>query len=321
MSESESDSVAEPAAVQRHLTAADLRSPRWIAAHVGIVVLVVAFLLLGRWQWHVGHKVAPLTQQQLASWRIPVPARSLITAEGVDGTKVGQAVTVQGSYDATRQLLVPGRALNGKTGYYLIAPLVTGSGQAITVNRGWLPAVGTAQPSMPAPPPGQVTVTGWAAASESATGSVNQNGIVQTLAPGATSGPHEVSVISAAQLVNLWPYHLPDGYVSASDPVSLTGGLTAIPAPLPPHGTSWDLLNIGYAFQWCLFAIVTVGWYLLHWRRELRASAALAEEEAESQPWPGMELGSSAAEQDDVARSDVRSSAAAAQREIGESAG
>lgn len=321
MSESESASVNEPAALQRHLTTDDLRSPRWIAAHVGIVVLVVAFLLLGRWQWHAGHKVAPLTQQQLASWRTPVPAASLITAEGMDGTKVGQAVTAQGRYDATRQLLVPGRALNGRTGYYLIAPLVTGSGKAIAVNRGWLSADGTAQPSMPAPPAGQVTVTGWAAASESATGSVNQNGIVQTQAPGAVSGPHEVSVISAAQLVNLWPYHLPDGYVSATDSGSLSGGLAVIPAPLPPHGTSWDLLNIGYAFQWCLFAIVTVGWYLLHWRRELRASAALAEEEAESPPMPGLELGSGAPGQDDVRPDEVRSTAAAAQRETGESTG
>ena len=303
---------SESAAVQRHLTADDLRSPRWIAAHVGIVVLVVVFLLLGRWQWHVGHKVAPLTQPQLASWRTPVPAASLITSDGVDSTKIGQAVTAQGTYDATRQLLVPGRSLDGHNGYYLIAPLVTAPGKAIAVNRGWLPAAaagtaGSAQPDMPAPPAGLLTVTGWAAASESATGSVNQNGIVQTFAPGAASGPHEVSVISAAQLVNLWPYHLPDGYLSATDSASLSGGLKAIPAPLPPHGTSWDLLNVGYAFQWCLFAIVTVGWYLLHWRRELRASAALAEAEAEAEAEPQP--------------AEPEPSAAAAQREIGESAG
>lgn len=310
--------MSESAAAQHRLTADDLRSPRWIAAHVGIVVLVVAFLLLGRWQWHVGHKVVPLTQQQLASWHTPVPAASLITPDGVDGRKIGQAVTQQGSYDASRQLLVPGRSFDGHDGYYLIAPLVTAPGEAIAVNRGWLPAEGTAQPAIPAPPTGRVTVTGWAAASESATGSVNQNGIVQTTAPGAASGPHEVGIISAAQLVNLWPYHLPNGYLSATDTASLSGGLKAIPAPLPPHGTSWDLLNIGYAFQWCLFAIVTVGWYLLHWRRELRASAALAEEAAE-------DLASAPARPDDLRPEEPepqpQPSAAAAQREIGESAG
>lgn len=307
-------SVSESAAVQRHLTRDDLRSPRWVAAHVGIVVLVVVFLLLGRWQWHAGHKVAPLTERQLASWRTPEPAGSLITADGVDSTKIGQAVTVQGTYDSTRQLLVPGRTLDGHPGYYLIAPLVTGPGRAIAVNRGWLPAAGTAEPAMPAAPTGRVTVTGWAAESESATGSVNQNGIVQTIAPVAASGPHEVSVISAAQLVNLWPYHLPDGYLSATDAASLSGGLKALPAPLPPHGTSWDLLNIGYAFQWSLFAVVTVGWYLLHWRRELRASAAAAEEAADAAADAGPGQPQPQLPQD-------RASVATAQRETGESAG
>jgi len=258
------------------LTRDDLRSPRWIAAHVGIAVLAVAFVLLGRWQWDVGHKVLPLTPAQLTAWRTPEPVASVLTADGMDGSKAGQAVEATGTYDASRQLLVPGRSLNGHPGYYLIAPLVTGPGQAIAVNRGWLPVTGSvaAPPAIPAPPSGQITVSGWAAQSESATGSVNQNGIAQTLAPNAKVGAHEIAVISAAQLVNLWPYHLPNGYVSATDAASTSGGLTAITAPLPPHGTSWDLLNIGYAFQWCFFALVTLSWYALYWRRELRASDA-----------------------------------------------
>ena len=301
------------------LTRADLRSPRWIAAHVGIALLVAAFLLLGRWQWHVGHKVAPLTQAQLAAWRTPQSAASLITATGVDGAKIGQAVEAAGSYDASRQLLVPGRTLNGRAGYYVIAPLVTGAGQAVVVNRGWLPASGEAQPAIPAPPAGRVTVTGWAAESESATGAVNQNGIAQAGPTAVASGPHQVSVISAAQLVNQWPYHLPDGYLSATDSASVTGGLTAIAAPLPAHGTSWDLLNVSYAFQWCLFAVVTVGWYTLYWRRELRAGGAdadLAGTESESDSDDTVAAAVVADDRDPTA-----GVAALAQRETGESTG
>ncbi len=259
----------------RRLTRDDLRSPKWIAAHLGIVVLAVTFVLLGRWQWDVGHKVTPLTAQQLAAWNRPRPAAAVITPDGVDGDKIGQAVQAQGSYDATHQLLVPNRELNGRVGYYVVTPLVTGPGEALAVNRGWMPADGAAPPAAPAPPTGQVTVTGWAAGSESASGSVNENGILQTTAPDTAGlGKQELGVISAAQLVNLWPYHLPNGYLSATDASSTAGGLTPIAAPLPVHGTSWDLLNIGYAFQWCLFAVITVGWYLLYWRRELRASDA-----------------------------------------------
>jgi len=254
------------------LTRDDLRSPRWVGAHVGIVVLAVAFILLGRWQWDVGHKVLPLTKQQLAAWSAPVPASSILTAQGLDGTKAGQAVQLSGSYDATRQLLIPGRTFNGRIGYYVLAPLVTGSGQAVAVNRGWLPADSSAEPPIPAPPTGRITVTGWAAEPESESGSVNQNGIAQSQSgpTAVATGPDEAAVISPAQLVNRWPYHLPDGYISATDAASTSGGLIAVPAPLPSHGTSWDLLNIGYAVQWWFFSIVTVGWYLLYWRRELR---------------------------------------------------
>jgi cytochrome oxidase assembly protein ShyY1 len=273
------DARAEEEQLRRRpaLTRDDLRSPRWVAAHVGIVVLVVAFIFLGRWQWDVGHKVLPLTKQQLAAWNTPVPVASILTDQGLDGTKVGQAVELSGTYDATRQLLVPGRTLTGSAGdgYYVLAPLVTGSGQAVAINRGWLPARGSAEPAIPAPPIGRVSVIGWAAEPESDSGSVNQNGIAQGAAPtAAATAPDEASVISPAELVNRWPYHLPDGYVSATDAASTSGGLAAVPAPLPPHGTSWDLLNIGYAFQWWFFSIVAVSWYVVHWSRELRETGA-----------------------------------------------
>lgn len=290
-----------PAAPERVLTRADLRRPKWVAAHVGIVLLMVVFVLLGRWQWHAGHKVQPLTNAQLAAWRTPEPLDSVITpADGLNGTQVGQAVQTSGTYDATRQLLVPGRVLNGQQGFYVLTPLVTGTGQDVVVNRGWLAADGTAKPAIPAPPAGRITVTGWAAEPESTTGDVNNNGIVQAEPGTATAGAGEVSVIAPAQLVNMWPYPLLDGYVSATDARSTTGGLKAIPAPLPAHGTSWDLLNVGYAFQWCLFAVIAGGWYVIYWRRELAGPRVAVldpdleddedfEDEEESDPAQGLD--------------------------------
>jgi hypothetical protein len=70
--------------------------------------------------------------------------------------------------------------------------------------------------------------------------------------------------------VNQWPYHLNDGYVTAMDTASLSGGLLAVPQPLPLHGTTWDLLNVCYAFQWWLFIVILGSWYVIHLRRELR---------------------------------------------------
>lgn len=257
------------------LTPAELRSPRWVAAHVGILVLAIAFALLGRWQWDVGHKVAPLTAGELQSWHTPEPVNSVITsAGGLDGTKVGQAVEATGSYDSKRQLLVPGRILDGHSGYYVLAPLVTGSGRAVLVNRGFLPATGRAVPAIPAAPGGRITIVGWAAEPESTTGEVNDNGIAEAQTTGTVTAADEVQYISPAQLVNQWPYQLSDGYVTATDPVSRSGGLEPIPAPMPLHGTTWDALNIMYAFQWWLFIVILGSWYFIYLRRELRGLPA-----------------------------------------------
>ena len=280
MSSPEAPTVAAPApddaggaedALVPRLTPEDLRRPRWIAAHLGILVLMLAFALLGRWQWDVGHKVAPLTAADMQTWRTPEPVASVITAaNGLNGTQVGQAVEAGGTYDSARQLLVPGRVLNGHTGYYVLAPLVTGSGEAVLVNRGFLPATGGAVPAIPAAPTGRITVTGWAAEPESTTGEVNANGIGQAQTTGTVTTSDEIQYISPAELVNQWPYHLSEGYVTATDSASLSGGLTLIPAPLPPHGTTWDALNICYAFQWWLFIAILGSWYVVHLKRELR---------------------------------------------------
>jgi cytochrome oxidase assembly protein ShyY1 len=262
---------AEDAPVLRRLDPAELRRPHWIAAHVGILVLMVAFALLGRWQWDVGHKVAPLTATELQTWRTPEPVGSVITpANGLNGGQVGQAVEASGTYDSTRQLLVPGRVLDGHKGYYILTPLVTGPHAAVLVNRGFLADPSATAPAIPAAPKGRITITGWAAEPESTTGEVNDNGIAETQTTGAATTSDEIQFISPAQLVNQWPYHLNDGYVTATDAASLSGGLQPIAAPLPVHGTTWDLLNVCYAIQWWAFIVILGSWYFIHLRRELR---------------------------------------------------
>jgi cytochrome oxidase assembly protein ShyY1 len=276
------DDEAEVVLLAPRLTPQDLRSPLWMAAHLGILVLMIAFALLGRWQWDVGHKVAPLTTAELQAWRVPEPVDSVITAaNGLNGTQVGQAVEASGTYDSARQLLVPGRVLNGHTGYYVLTPLVTGSGGAVLVNRGFIPDAGSAEPKIPAAPSGRITITGWAAEPESTTGEVNANGIAETQTSSAATAANEIQYISPAELVNQWPYHLNDGYVTATDSASLSGGLQLIAAPLPQHGTTWDLLNVCYAFQWWLFIVILGSWYVIHLRRELRPVPVVDEDDDE----------------------------------------
>jgi cytochrome oxidase assembly protein ShyY1 len=287
---SPAEDEAEDAPTLRRLDPAQLRRPHWIAAHVGILVLMVAFALLGRWQWDVGHKVAPLTATELQTWHTPQPVDSVITAsDGLNGTRVGQAVEAAGTYDAKRQLLVPGRVLNGHKGYYILTPLVTGPNTAVLVNRGFLADASTTAPAIPAPPKGRITITGWAAEPESTTGEVNDNGIAEAQTTGAATASDEIEYISPAELVNQWPYHLNDGYVTATDSASVSGDLQAIAAPLPIHGTTWDLLNVCYAFQWWAFIVILGSWYYIHLRRELRGVPIGPEDLDEDDEFDGLD--------------------------------
>ena len=66
-----------------------------------------------------------------------------------------------GRYDAGHKLLVRNRPFDGQVGFHVLAPLVTAAGPALLVDRGWVPAGedATVVPDVPAPPPGEVTVT------------------------------------------------------------------------------------------------------------------------------------------------------------------
>ncbi|HET9171554.1 MAG TPA: hypothetical protein VFN97_19095, partial [Actinospica sp.] len=56
-------------------------------------------------------------------------------------------------------------------------------------------------------------------------------------------------------------------------------GLQEVSGPLPLHGTTWDALNIMYAFQWWLFILILGSWYFIHLRRELRPAPIEADDE------------------------------------------
>jgi cytochrome oxidase assembly protein ShyY1 len=140
-----------------------LREPMWRRALLGVIVLSVAFVLLGRWQWHrheykvaradriVGNYSAPAVPiQQL----VPDPQRRL--PAGLEW----RPVQVRGTYDTADTVLVRNRPLNNDTGYEVLVPLRAITGAVLLVDRGWVPAGATAErpDAVPAAPPGTVDV-------------------------------------------------------------------------------------------------------------------------------------------------------------------
>ncbi|MFJ4985635.1 SURF1 family protein [Streptomyces sp. NPDC088732] len=275
-----------------------LLTPRWLGGLLFVVCAVVFCTFMGSWQLsrfedrvqtHRAAQDAPARDARTA----PVPlaellptARSAVTAE-----TSGRTVTATGRYDGAHQFLVPGRELDGRTGYYVLTPLRVTGGQALPVVRGWLPGdASKASPAaVPAAPSGEVTVAGALQAPEtdSTDGAVTRGGLPVG----------QLGMISAASLVNLVPYPVYGAWITQTEGV--TAPLTAVP-PAAPAGTGLDLKafqNLGYTGEWFVFAGFVLFMYVRLLRREAEtrrdAALGLVEQSPES---PGAPAAASAAQ-------------------------
>lgn len=96
--------------------------------------------------------------------RTPVPVTDVLAP----GRRVAEddewrLVTATGVYDAAETVVVRYRTRKSAPGVEVVVPLVTADGTAVVVDRGWFgtddPEIGPDE--LPAPPDGEVTITGW----------------------------------------------------------------------------------------------------------------------------------------------------------------
>ncbi|MCP2363384.1 cytochrome oxidase assembly protein ShyY1 [Nonomuraea thailandensis] len=240
-----------------------LLTPRWLALHVVVLLVIPAFVFLGRWQFGRFEERSANSERVTANIEAaPMPLERLASA----GQQVGEddrfrRVTVAGTYDAAHELVVRRRPQQGRNGYYVLTPLVTGGGTAVIVNRGWVPAGATADaaPEVPAAPAGQVTVTGRLRPSETE----ENSGITDR--PGLPAG--QVLLIDAGKIGQGLPYSLVGGYVELTEQQPTPASAPA-PVPEPDVGAGGGL-NLAYGVQWWLFIGIAVGGWVLLIRREV----------------------------------------------------
>jgi cytochrome oxidase assembly protein ShyY1 len=250
-----------------------LLTPRWIALHVVVLLVIPAFVFLGQWQFGRFEERSANSERVTANIEAaPVPLDRLAAVDRPAKEEDRyRRVTVAGTYDPAHALVVRRRPQEGRNGYYVLTPLVTASGAAVLVNRGWVPAGATADtpPEVPAPPTGQVTVTGRLRPSETEESSGLRN------VSGLPAG--QVLLIDADAIGNGLPYRLVGGYVELTEqrPAPATA-----PAPVPePDVGAGGGLNLAYGVQWWLFiGIAVVGWGLLI-RREVAERKAQGTQE------------------------------------------
>lgn len=227
--------------------------PRYLGLLALMIAATIVCGLLATWQWDRAHRALTASTQTEAP---AVPLSELMTVgDPVTNAAASRPVTVTGAFDPTQQVLVPGRSIEGTDAVIVVTALhVTepdGSRSLLPVARGWVPAdsvpaTGTA--GVPAPPAGEVTVTGRLEASESAT---------QDVVDGRTQE------IATSLLVNEWGGPMYAGYIAETSPMT---GLRPMPQAESAFSRGLDWQNLGYALQWVLFG----GFFLYLWWRAVR---------------------------------------------------
>ncbi len=233
-----------------------LRQRRWLGFTTFILVMLVLCVILARWQWHrYQYRLGENDRLDAALSAPAVPVDELLDAApaGSDSPALPpelewRTVTATGTFDAAAETAVRRRPLDGRNGFWIVTPLVTESG-VLLVNRGWAPAGSdaTSAPDAPAPPAGQVTVTGRLRPAE---------------ATEPTDAPPPGQAWAADPQVLVTPPDTPrfNAYaeLTSSTPAA-DSALTSL--PVPGHR---GLNNLVYSVQWLLFGLVgIIGWWRL----------------------------------------------------------
>jgi cytochrome oxidase assembly protein ShyY1 len=228
-----------------------LREKSWFVALLGVIVLSVIFVFLGRWQYHRhearsarnalvdrNYDAAPVALDALLPWvrarpatRLPVHLR-------------WRPVQVSGSYLSDRTVLLRNRPQDGENGYDVVTPFVTAQGPVLYIDRGWIPA-GTSSAAhpdrVPTAPAGTVRVVARLRPSEPPSGRrapAGQATRLDVASLGSALGPE-----FAGRVVGAY------GALIAETPPA-AGTPSAYPRPDPGLG-----INLAYAVQWVGFAI------------------------------------------------------------------
>ena len=97
------------------------------------LALFVAFVCLGRWQWHRGE-----AKQAVWAEFAHAPADAPRVEANVDSLERFARIELAGHYEPAHQFLLDNRSHAGQPGYEVLTPFRLSGGQLVLVNRGWI---------------------------------------------------------------------------------------------------------------------------------------------------------------------------------------
>ena len=229
---------------------------RWVRVWLVALLVALACIALGRWQWgRYEDKAARKDRVEQHYSATAVPVTEVLGAEPVPLDREWTRVEARGEY-LPHDLLVRNRPRDGVYGYEVLRRLELSDGSVVVVDRGWIPNSpqgATVRPEVPAPPAGEVTVTGWVKPGE----------------PSLDRDPIEgqLSSINLDEAAAGWDGdQLLGGYVirqaEAPAATQTPADLDAPDVGIGPH--------MAYAIQWWLVAPAVFGFVWIAVRREER---------------------------------------------------
>jgi surfeit locus 1 family protein len=237
-------------------------TPAGVIGTLLLLVVVAVCIRLGFWQLS-RHEQRQAINTAVAARLRGEPVTDVTALQDTAGLFYRPA-TLHGTYDSDRSIVLPGRSLRGVPGVHLLTPLLpTGRGEAVLVNRGWVPS----------PDAATIDVADFVVLD-----TVLVDGLVLPFPGGAESlaqrQPRTAAgdgfqrvwfAIDSDRLRAQFPYPLLPVTVQAL-PAEGAGAAVArgqYPARLEPPPLD-DGPHFGYALQWFSFALIgLIGWVAL----------------------------------------------------------
>ena len=224
----------------------------WRSWLLAALITLMALVMVGLGFWQLDRLGQRRAQNALITARLAAAPVDLNQAPAADLPEY-QPVRLRGTYDFSQEIVLRNRAHLGSPGVHVLTPLrLSGSDQAVLVDRGWIPYTDAAPEDRLAypPPQGEVTLTGLVRPP--------QQREFAFLPADPTLSPAQPRVdawfrVDLDQIQDQMPYPLLPFYVEASpgpDPSQLPMSSPALDLSEGPH--------LGYAIQWFAFALILV---------------------------------------------------------------
>ena len=236
--------------------------PGWlrVLALIAIPVIAVGMLALGFWQ------LSRLQARRAENARIesrltaPLVALEQLDLSGDLAAFEYRPVTVRGAFDYEQEIAWRNQAYQGAPGVHVITPLRLADGNAVLVDRGWIPALEADRESRVAfpQPAGEVTINGLIRLP----GGRRYDFEPQDKVPEGEGRLDAWFFLDVSRIQNQIPYPLYPVVVQQSpDPQSRALPLRAYDFQLD------DGPHLSYAIQWFAFAAIAIIGPLVYWWR------------------------------------------------------